>query len=74
VTPPRFRRGPRAAPIPAAATHRAGAAATIAPARHPPACAWRGPQLESDMTLEDIKARLPDYAKDLRLNLDSVLS
>jgi alkyl hydroperoxide reductase subunit D len=26
------------------------------------------------MTLEDIKARLPDYAKDLRLNLDSVLS
>jgi alkyl hydroperoxide reductase subunit D len=25
------------------------------------------------MTLDDIKARLPDYAKDLRLNLDSVL-
>lgn len=26
------------------------------------------------MNLDDIKARLPDYAKDLRLNLDSVLS
>jgi len=26
------------------------------------------------MNLETIKARLPDYAKDLRLNLDSVLS
>jgi alkyl hydroperoxide reductase subunit D len=26
------------------------------------------------MNLEDIKARLPDYARDLRLNLDSVLS
>jgi len=26
------------------------------------------------MTLDDIKGRLPDYAKDLRLNLDSVLS
>lgn len=26
------------------------------------------------MNLDDIKGRLPDYAKDLRLNLDSVLS
>ena len=26
------------------------------------------------MTLDDIKLRLPEYAKDLRLNLDSVLS
>ena len=26
------------------------------------------------MNLETIKARIPDYAKDLRLNLDSVLS
>ncbi len=26
------------------------------------------------MSLEDIKGQLPDYAKDLRLNLDSVLS
>src|SRR5512142_1032665 len=26
------------------------------------------------MTLADLKASLPDYAKDLRLNLDSVLS
>ena len=26
------------------------------------------------MTLDDIKGQLPDYAKDLRLNLDSVLS
>ena len=26
------------------------------------------------MTLDDLKQRLPDYAKDLRLNLDSVLS
>ena len=26
------------------------------------------------MSLETIKARVPDYAKDLRLNLDSVLS
>ncbi len=26
------------------------------------------------MTIDDIKARLPDYAKDLRLNLGSVLS
>ena len=26
------------------------------------------------MNLNDLKARLPDYAKDLRLNLDSVLS
>ena len=26
------------------------------------------------MNLETIKARVPDYAKDLRLNLDSVLS
>jgi len=28
----------------------------------------------ADMNLESIKARVPDYAKDLRLNLDSVLS
>jgi alkyl hydroperoxide reductase subunit D len=30
--------------------------------------------LENTMTLEQIKSSLPDYAKDLRLNLDSVLS
>src|SRR5262249_7999353 len=29
---------------------------------------------ESLMSLSEIKARIPDYAKDLRLNLDSVLS
>jgi alkyl hydroperoxide reductase subunit D len=29
---------------------------------------------EINMTLDDIKGSLPDYAKDLRLNLDSVLS
>ncbi|NUR22720.1 MAG: alkyl hydroperoxide reductase, partial [Frateuria sp.] len=26
------------------------------------------------MSLADLKSQLPDYAKDLRLNLDSVLS
>jgi lipoyl-dependent peroxiredoxin subunit D len=29
---------------------------------------------ENDVTIDDIKLRLPEYAKDLRLNLDSVLS
>jgi lipoyl-dependent peroxiredoxin subunit D len=33
-----------------------------------------GPFQEQRMNLNDLKTRLPDYAKDLRLNLDSVLS
>ena len=32
------------------------------------------PQHEHTITLEQLKSQLPDYAKDLRLNLDSVLS
>src|SRR5690606_3127790 len=30
--------------------------------------------LEHAMTINDLKARLPDHAKDLRLNLESVLT
>jgi len=30
--------------------------------------------LENDMNLNELKAAIPDYAKDLRLNLDSVLT
>src|SRR5690606_35723291 len=44
--------------------------------RPSPAPGWAnpaGPCKENCMNLNDLKARLPDYAKDLRLNLDSVL-
>lgn len=58
----------------------------LLPKNHPHLCyalGLRPPLLEGegfqstrllDMTLEQIKSTLPDYAKDLRLNLDSVLA